>query len=151
MLVHSVSWLLWEYSTTFEPVLCLNECVCHPVVSNFLSIAKSSLPNPWRGSIPKSGWAAETGPFVETEWTIFKVRSCPWSSCKHKQSPEGSCTESQTNCAETALSSKKISLAEKMPVWLGNNFIGCVVICAHGFKAGVVPLVDAPESVSWHY
>lgn len=147
----SIGRLLGEDSTTFKSVLCLDKGVSHPVVPHFLGIAEGSLANPWRGSIPKSSWWAETGPLIETQWPVLKVCGGSWSSSKHKQSSEGSRTQSKTNCAESTLCGEKVRLVEKMSIGLTDDFICCVIVSTYCFKAWVVPLVDAPESVSWHY
>ena len=147
---HSVSWLFRENSASFKPVLRFDECIRHPMVWDFLSISESSLAYPWCRSIPKGGWSSKTGPFVEAKRPVSKVSSSSGSSCKYKQSSEHCCSKREPDGAETSLCGKEIRLTKQMFVWLTDDLISGVVCCTHAFKARVVPLVDAPKSVSWH-
>lgn len=55
MRVVSVGWLLCEDASAFVSVLGLNESISHPVVMQFLSIAKGSVTNPAGTAVPEGG------------------------------------------------------------------------------------------------
>jgi hypothetical protein len=70
------------------------------------------------------------------------------STSKHKQSSKSGGTKGKTYCTESTLSGEELRLAEKMFVGLTYVVVRSVIIGTDCFKAGVVPLVNAPKSVS---
>ena len=76
---------------------------------------------------------------------------CARSCCENEQSAESGRAKGESNCAETALGSEELRLAQQVLIGLRNNLVGGVVGGGNGLEARVVPLIDAAEAVARHF